>query len=131
VAGACVSQEPQRGGDGVGELAHLRLAVGIVELGENERVDPFGVRPPGDVARQLRADVLDEVVSHAGELAQMAVVREAHPRTGKWNGCRLDSATVAYSASVTPRTWATRHVGSSLADRFRRLRSKPGGVVTR
>ena len=71
-----LADDAQRRGPGVGELARLRDAVGILELREHERVDPLGVGRPGDALRQLGPDVPDEVVAHLAELAQMAVVRQ-------------------------------------------------------
>jgi hypothetical protein len=56
---------------------------GNVELGQHEGVDPLGVRAPGDVARELGTDVLDESVAHAAELAQVPVVREHDARAGE------------------------------------------------
>ena len=54
----------------------LRPAKGIVELGQHQRVDPLRVRRPLDPLRELGLDVLDQVVAHAREPAQVAVVRE-------------------------------------------------------
>src|ERR671934_1747194 len=49
----------------------------------------------------------------------------------KRKGCRFVSATTTSSEYVTPRTWATRHVGASLDEMKRRLRSNDGSVVER
>ena len=54
----------------------LRQAVGVVELRQHQRVDPLGVGRALDSLRQLRTHVLDELVAHARELAQMPVVGE-------------------------------------------------------
>ncbi len=51
-------------------------AVGVVELRQDQRVDPLGVRGPLDALRELRPHVLDERVAHARELPQVPVVRE-------------------------------------------------------
>ena len=60
-----------------------RQAVGVLELGEHERVDPLGVRRPLDPLRELGPDVPDEVEPHARELAQVAVVGERDARAGE------------------------------------------------
>src|SRR6185437_6244589 len=55
-------QDAQRRGDGVRQLAGLGQPEGVVELGEDERIDPLGVGRPLDALRQLGADMLDERV---------------------------------------------------------------------
>jgi hypothetical protein len=55
-------------------------AVGVLELREDERVDPLGVRRPVDPLREVGTDVAHEVEPHAGELAQVAVVCEGDRR---------------------------------------------------
>ena len=71
-----------RGGR-IGELARLRQSVGIVELREDQRVDPLGVGRPLDPLRQLRPHVLDERVAHARELPQVPVVGEDDAGAGE------------------------------------------------
>ena len=75
-ARADLAQDAQRGGGGVRELAGLGQPVRVVELRQDERVDPLGVGRPLDALRELRPHVLDERVAHARELAQVPVVRE-------------------------------------------------------
>ena len=83
------AKDSQGVGSGVGELARLREPVGIVELRQDQRVDPLGVRRSLDALRQLRSHVLDERVAHARELAQVPVVREDDARTGEMEGVQV------------------------------------------
>ena len=46
--GADRAQDAQGAGGGIGELAGLRQPVGIVELRQDQRVDPLGVGRPLD-----------------------------------------------------------------------------------
>ena len=56
---------------------------GIVELRQDQRVDPLGVGRPLDALRELRPHVLDERVAHARELPQVPVVREDDAGAGE------------------------------------------------
>ena len=68
---------------GIRELARLRDTVRIVELRQDQRVDPLGVGGALDVLRELGSHVVDERVAHARELAQVPVVREHDARAGE------------------------------------------------
>ena len=81
--GADVAQDAQGAGGRVGELAGLRQPVGVVELRQDQRVDPLGVGGPLDALRELRPHVLDERVAHARELPQVPVVREDDAGAGE------------------------------------------------
>ena len=74
--GADLAQDAEGGRSRVGELAGLRAPVRVVELRQDQRVDPLGVRGSLDPLRQLRPHVLHERVAHARELPQVAVVGE-------------------------------------------------------
>ena len=87
--GADVAQDAQGGGGGVGELAGLRQPVGVVELRQDQRVDPLGVGRPLDALRELRPHVLDERVAHARELPQVPVVREHDAGAGEVEGVQV------------------------------------------
>ena len=63
--------------------------VGIVELRQDQRVDPLGVGRPLDALRELRPHVLDERVAHARELAQVPVVREDDAGAGEVEGVQV------------------------------------------
>ena len=80
VRGADGAQDAEGARGGVRELARLRESEGIVELREDERVDPLGVGRPLDALRKLRPHVLEERVAHARELPQVPVVREDDAR---------------------------------------------------
>ena len=54
----------------------LRQPVRVLELRENQRVDPLRVGGSLDALREVRPQVLDERVAHAREAAQVSVVRE-------------------------------------------------------
>ena len=82
-AGADTAQDAQRLGGGIGELAGLRQSVGIVELRQDQRVDPLGVGRSLDALRKLRPHVLEERVAHARELPQVPVVREHDAGAGE------------------------------------------------
>ena len=103
------AQDAKRIGGGVGELASLRNPIGIVELREDERVDPLGVGRPLDSLRELRPHVLEQRVAHARELPQMPVVREDDASAGEVEGVQVrlgddrlagvgDAANVGYQA---------------------------------
>src|SRR5204862_7584540 len=57
VRGADGAQDAEGGGGGVGELAGRRPAVRVVELRQDQGVDPFGVGRSLDALRQLRQHV--------------------------------------------------------------------------
>ena len=83
VRGADGAQDAQGAGGGVGELAGLRDAVGIVELRQDQRVDPLRVGRPLDALRELGPHVLEQRVAHARELPQVPVVREHDAGAGE------------------------------------------------
>ena len=58
--GADGAQDAERPGGRIGELAGLREPVGIVELRQDQRVDPLGVGRPLDLLRKLRPHVVEE-----------------------------------------------------------------------
>ena len=62
-----------------GQLARAGQPVRVVELGEHDGVDPLGVGGALDHPGQLGADVRQQLVPHAPELAQVPVVGERHP----------------------------------------------------
>ena len=126
-----VAQDAQRPDGRLGQLVRLRRAVGVVELGEDHRVDPLGVRRPLDAPCELRPDVLDERVAHARELAQVAVVGEDDAGAGEVERVQVrvgddGLARVGHAADV-----GDRQVGAILAAIRRRLRSNEGSVVAR
>jgi hypothetical protein len=82
-------QDAEGVGGGIGELAGLRQPVGILELRQNQRVDPLGVGGSLDVLRKLRPHMLDERVAHARELPQVPVVREDDAGAGEMEGVQV------------------------------------------
>jgi hypothetical protein len=87
--GADLAQDAEGARGRIGELAGLRQSVGIRELREDERVDPFGVGGSLDVLCELRSHVLDERIAHARELPQVPVMRECHASAREEEGVEV------------------------------------------
>ena len=81
--GANLPQDPECVGGGICELRRFGQAIGIIELRQDQRIDPLGVGSPLDPLRQFGTDVLDQRVAHPGELPEMPVVGERDPRAGE------------------------------------------------
>ena len=89
MARADVAQDPQRLTVASASSRRSGMPDGSLEPGEHERVDPLRVGRALDLLRELGPDVGDEVVAHARELAQVAVVGQRDAAPWKRNGCRF------------------------------------------
>src|SRR5207248_5371317 len=83
VGGANLAQDTEGAGSRVSEITRLGQSVRVVELRQDQRVNPFRVGRALDALRKLGPHVLDQRVAHAWELPQMAVVRKDDAGTRK------------------------------------------------
>ena len=83
----CASRTPRRirsaAGRGIAELAGRRHSVRIVELRQDQCVDPLRVGRSLDALRKLRPHVLEKRVAHTRELPQVTVVGEHDAGAGE------------------------------------------------
>jgi hypothetical protein len=87
--GADPTQDAEGVRGGIGEFAGIRQSVGIVELRQDQRVDPLGVGGSLDALRKLRPHVLNERVAHVRELPQVPVVREHDAGADEMEGVQV------------------------------------------
>ena len=75
-----LAQNAQRAVHGFHDFADRRMAAGILQLAQQQRVYPFAVRAAADPGPNLRADVLGEGELIVLELSEIAVVGESERR---------------------------------------------------
>ena len=128
---AQLTQDLQRTLDGARGLLGTNRKERVLKLGEHQRVDPLGVGRALDEPGEQRINVLQQVIAHATEVVQVAVLGECEARAleqKRVDIVRANALAAAIKDSSHVRNERTRRTFPASTRRFR---SKFGSVGTR